>query len=381
MKNIGLLLLCSFSIASFGQKIVPTDTTDILFTGTRINPYLHTYDSTGRFTLSGYIDTYGASYSDENKESEYVKFPTSAPRNNQFGLNILQLSARYESTDFHGTGTLFYGDIPASAWSVKFNPIQEANVGFRVWRKLWLDAGFFRTHIGLESIQPRENMTISFATTSYFEPYFLSGGKLTWAQSEKWSFQLNVFNGFNTFVENNANKAIGASVSYTNKSFQSTFSVIACDESPDGTSVDQTRLYNNWIGVYKTNRWSLGYEVNYGIQTNSTLVDSSKTAFVFSTLLATKYRLTSKLAGYIRYEYFNDLNEILTGPVENQNHQLIGLELNGLTLGIEFKPIPNSYLRLETRYLTATPNERIFYSNGKDLNYRYEFIAGLGVWF
>jgi len=166
----------------FGQvkSLTSKDTVDLTFSGTKINPYSQEYDSTGKWTLSGYIDTYISHYSDTVNSNGFVKFPTIAPRNNQFGLNIIQLSAKYQAKSFRATTTLFTGDCPKAAWSSDFNAIQEANLGFKLCRKLWLDMGFFRTHIGLESIQPRENMTLSLATTTYFEPYFLSGAKSLW---------------------------------------------------------------------------------------------------------------------------------------------------------------------------------------------------------
>lgn len=387
MKNPFLLLASWFILscqgAVFGQIQLTKDTSDLTFTGTRINPYQIEYDSTGKFTLSGYIESYGAFYTDTvSSTSGYAKFPTSAPRSNQFGLNIAQLSMKYESKDFHGTATLFYGDIPDAAWSPKYSMIQEANLGFRVYKKLWLDAGYFRTHIGLESIQPRENIALSLATTTYFEPYFLSGAKLTWVQSKKWSFQLNAFNGFNTYEDNNANKAFGVSVSYSpNDRFSTTFNSLVCDESPDGFNRPQARLYNNLIGIYKSNRWTLGYEFNNGIQQNTGLVDTLTPAQMYSFLLAAKYRVTSKWAVYGRVEKIEDLSEMLTGPIENENHQLVGVNMEGITMGIEYKPIPNSYLRIEGRWLQAAPNEKIFYYQGQSRNHREEILIGLGVWF
>ena len=379
---ICISVLLTFNWSSFAQIQIKKYTSDLTFTGTRINPYQLDYDSTGHFTFSGYIDTYGAYYTDTVGSGGFVKFPTSAPRSGQFGLNILQFSTKYESRFFRGTATVFFGDVAESAWSPKYNLIQEANLGFRIVNKLWLDVGYFRTHIGLESIQPRENMTIGIATTTYFEPYFLSGAKLTYSPSKVWSIQLNAFNGFNNYVENNANKALGISTSYTpNDKFTSTFSSLVCDESPDGFNRDQTRLYSNWIGVYKSNRWSLGYEVNFGLQTNSDLVDSTKTAQMFSFLLATKYRFNSKWAGYARVEHFTDKNEMLTGPIINENHQLVGLDLYGLTFGIEYKPIPNSYVRLEGRILQTATDEKIFQYKGNSTNQREEILFGIGLWF
>ena len=384
MGKISWILIVPF-IFTFAnaQKNIKTDTTDLTFTGTRINPYSIEYDTSGKVKLSGYIDTYYAGYSDTVGPGGFSKFPTAAPRPNQFGLNIAQLSAKYQSNHYRGTATLFFGDTPKSSWSPYYNMIQEANLGFRIYKKLWFDAGFFRTHIGLESIQPRENICISFATTTYFEPYYMSGAKLTWEHSKAWTFQLNAFNGFNNFVENNKNKAVGASVAYTpNDKLNVTFSTIVSDESPDYIKRKMTRNYNNLIMVYNTHRLTIGLEGNFGMQTNSVLKDTTATAYMFSTLAAAKYRITAKWAGYARGEYFTDPNEMLTGPVVNSNHNLTGLDILGGTIGIEYKPIPNSYLRLEFRDLKTSGNaEKIFYYNNMSTNTRYEYIVGLGVWF
>jgi hypothetical protein len=111
------------------------------------------------------------------------------------------------------------------------------------------------------------------------------------------------------------------------------------------------------------------------------LSDTNKTAFIFSSLAAAKYRITPKWAVYTRGEIFSDPNEILTGPVFDANHNLIGIDLLGGTVGIEYKPIPNSYFRVESRLLHTKESESIFYYNDGYRNQRFEFIVGLGLWF
>jgi hypothetical protein len=264
--------------------------------------------------------------------------------------------------------------------------VQEANVGFRIYKRLWIDAGFFRTHIGLESIQPRENMTLSLATTTYFEPYFLSGAKLTWQQSDRLTIQLNVFNSFNQFVETNKNKAVGLSVAYAPSANTSlTFSSLMCDESIPSTSMialqaPQRRVYNNLCFTHRTTHWFIGAEANCGIQQYSQLSDPSKSAYVFSALVAARYRITHRWSTYLRGELFNDKNEILTGPVFNENHAIVGPEIVGLTHGYEYKPIPNSYVRIEGRVL-SNQDGQIFELNGNPSHLRYEVLCGMGVWF
>ena len=354
----------------------------MIFSGTKLNPYSLEYDSTSKVSFSGYIDTYYSYYTDTVNANGYEKFPTTSPRNNSFGLNMLQFGAKYESEKFRGTATVFFGDCPSAAWSNVLNFIQEANVGFKVYKKLWLDAGFFRTHLGLESIQPRENMTLSLATTTYFEPYFLSGAKLTWHHSRKFTIQANVFNSFNQFIETNNNKVLGLSMAYTpNDALNISLSSIVSDESANNFPVSQNRSYTNLYVVYKKQRFILGFEANYGYQEHSKLSNPAKGASMYSSLLAFKYRFTAKFASYLRGEMYSDPDEILTGPVQNENHELVGLDLYGATFGLEYKPIPNSYFRVESRYLHTKSNERIFYYDKHSTNVRYEFLVGIGVWF
>lgn len=368
----------SILLKNNGEKEV-----DLAFEGTRITERDEHYDSTGKITLSGYVSAYYAYYTDSVGLGKYENFPTSAPISNAFSLNMLMISAKYSSTKLRGTFTLHYGDIPSSAWSSQYNLIQEANIGFKIVKGIWFDAGFFRTHLGVESIQPRENITSSISTVTYYEPYYLSGAKLTFHLSSKFSVQVNAFNGFNTFIETNNTKAFGFSAVYdaTDKlSFN--FNSLYCDESPDNQLRKQDRLYNNFYFTYKSKRFDLAGEVNYGIQKNSLLSDTTATANILSTLLVARLRLNKKLSIYSRGEYFKDQNEILTGPVLNEFHKLVGLNLWGVTAGLEVKPIANSYLRFEWRQIqTQDDDEKVFYYNQSYHNQRNEFIAALGFWF
>ena len=376
-----LIAICQLSVAA-QNKISESikDSSDLTFSGTKINPYNIEFDEKGKLTISGYVDCYYAAYSDTINTSGFGKFPTISPRNNQFALNLVQVSAKYISPKFRSTITLFTGDIPRAAWSETHNNIQEANMGFQIYKKLWLDLGFFRTHIGLESIQPRENMTLSLATTTYFEPYFLSGAKLTYQHNDKWNFQINAFNSFNQFVETNKTKAFGISISHNpNEKTSLVYSSIWCDES-SYSNYQKSRIYNNLCMIHKTHKWMIGAEINYGSQKNSVILNDNKNAQMFSSLLAVRYRMTHLWSLYMRGEFFDDPNEILSGPVYNENHNIIGPEIIGGTIGIEFKPIPNSYVRLEHRSL-KNQNGKIFQYHEKSSSYRSEYLFGIGIWF
>lgn len=132
-----------------------------------------------KLEIGAYLSTYYAYYK-EDKLVGYVKHATMAARNNQFGLNMVMISLSYKSKKIRSNVALHYGDIAESTWPSKFNMIQEANAGVELIKNLWLDAGVFRSHIGLESTQPRENITSSMTLANVYEPYFFSGAKLTY---------------------------------------------------------------------------------------------------------------------------------------------------------------------------------------------------------
>lgn len=358
--------------------------TDLTFTGTQLINREDTSIHGGYLVIGGYVSTYYAWYNDASvATSEYQKFPTSAPISNTFGLNIAQLSTRFKSEQARATFTLHFGDIPQSAWSAKYNAIQEANVGVKLAKGLWLDAGYFRTHIGLESIQPRENITTSIALITYFEPYFMSGAKLTYEVNPSFHLQLNAFNSFNTFTENNARKAAGLSGVYApNNALSITLNTLWSDDGVSSDTVKhKNRLYNNLYLTYKTRKITLGFEANLGYQQHSKLTNQAQSATMYSGLIAAKYAVLKNLFVYGRFDAYYDPNEILTGPIYNENHTLIGLETLSYTAGIEFKPMPASYLRFESRYITAAPHESVFEQNNQPSRNRIEIIGALGVWF
>jgi hypothetical protein len=331
--------------------------------------------------ISGYVDVYYSYYSDSTTSNGYEKFPTVAPRSNAFGLNIAQITTKYASEKVRGIITLHYGDIPQSAWSPQFNMIQEANMGLALGRKVWLDAGFFRTHLGCESIQPRENINIGVALTTYFEPYYLSGAKLSYNPIPALMLQASVFNGFNAFVPSNDDKTVGFSATYEcSKRLTAYYNVLLSNERVTSTR-DKIRVYHDFFAVYKSPKIDAAVELNAGTQQRTKLSDSSKTATVISGTFIMKHKFTAKLAWFGRFEFFEDPDEILTGPVYNQYHTIVGINAVAGTLGFEIKPLESAYVRIEGRYLHLTDNEKIFKYDNVLSNVRYECLASMGFWF
>ena len=354
-------------------KIIFEPDSNLVFSGTAINHHLKklVYPE---IKIGGYVSTYFAWYDDETKSNEFVQFPTLAPRNKQFALNMALLSMEYTSKNTRGNIGLHFGDVSQSIWPENFKFVQEANAGIKFFKKFWLDAGFFKTHIGLESFQPRENITSSMSILSYHEPYFFSGAKLTYLVNDKLTLQANVFNGYSDYSDQNDNKVFGFSTVYTmNDNFTLTYNLLSSDESPTTANKSYQRFYNNFYLLYTKNKVTFGLELNYGTQKNSLKTDTTKTASVYSGLIVAKYRLNSKIATYGRLENFSDKDQILSQTVD------IGKYINGTTIGVEYKPQKNAALSAEWRVLQS--DKLIFKQGNYNLNQRNEFILCLDLWF
>lgn len=324
--------------------------------------------------IGGYVSTYYAYYTDETNINGMVQAPAVAPRNKEFGLNMALISLKYNSKNVRGNFGLHYGDIPKAIWPAELNMIQEANAGFRIVKGLWLDAGVFRSHIGVESTQPRENVATSMSLVDNYEPYYFSGAKLTYVLNSKLTLQINAFNSFNTLVDYNKDKLVGFSIVYDpNDKISITYNFVTGDETPDTVSLKQRRYYNDLYATMRFNKLSLTLEANYGWQENSDMKDTSKSAVFYSGVAVLKYQYVKKSSLYLRGEYLSDANRALTGSLA------FGDYVMGTTLGVEYKPFSNVAFSAESRILQA--ENAIFKEKNYKTNQRYEFILCLDVSF
>mgnify|MGYP000869423104 FL=1 len=303
--------------------------------------------------ISGYISTYFAYYDDDTETNDFVQFPTLEPRRDQFSLNMALINMQYQSRDTRAGLALHYGDVPACAWPTTFNLIQEANAGFRVYKKWWLDAGFFKTHIGLESFQPRENITSSMSIPNLFDPYYFSGIKLTYVANSRLNLQVCTFNGYNEYIEDNRNKAFDFSLNYNpNDHISVTYNFLTCDETLDYVKTKHQRYYQNAYATFIYNHFTIGLDANFGIQQNSLLSDTTKTGIVYGGTIVGKYNVAKRFNIYGRVEDFSDPNRILTGSMKTGNY------VCGTTLGFQITPRKNIAFSTEWRILQS--DARIF---------------------
>ncbi|MEP7168655.1 MAG: outer membrane beta-barrel protein [Bacteroidota bacterium] len=365
MMKKTLFFLCVFAILTAGKS------------------FSQPADSTSKLKFSGYVDAYYAYYTDSVGRGNFQKFPSVSPRSEQFGLNAICLTAQYDDEKVRGTVTLHYGDIPVSAWSGTFNNIMEAHGGVRIINKLWIDAGFFRTHVGTEGLLPKENITSSVGVPTYYEPYFESGVRLNYNPTEKIAINLFLLNGFNIYQDNNSKKSFGLLATYAlgDKGNIGISNYTGDDTPGDADSISHLRIFQNLFINYQFNNLKVQLGGDYAVQENSDIAFGNKSAAMYSGVLGLKYQAVDVFAVYARGEIFNDPEGFLSGIIIDKKSRLTGLKLMGGTFGIEYKPMEGSYIRLETRQLIMDEDQQIFKFDGIEENHRTEILLNLGVSF
>ncbi len=340
-------------------------------------------DSATSFKIGGYADVYYAGYSDSLGPGKLQKFPAISPRSNSFGVNVAQATMQYNSYRLRSTITLQAGDLPSAAWSPVYNFIQEANVGVRLSKTLWLDGGFFKTHIGTESLLPKDNIASSVSMITFFEPWWQAGGRLTYTPNERFQIALYVVDGYNEFVAANRKKAIGLAISYAlGLKGSISYNNFISDNTPDNYPVAHSRFLNNLVFNYEfSKKFKIQAGFDFISQQHSVLSDTNKTAYIYSYILTARYQFAKSWGIYSRGERYNDPQGFLSGVVVNTTGKLTGYMMNGLTLGLEYKATDNSYIRFEGRELYMASGEDLFYTDGKYVNKRGEVMVTMGIWF
>ncbi|UII31270.1 porin [Fulvivirga ulvae] len=332
-----------------------------------------------QLTISSYVDAYSATHNTQSPQQDFQPYTAVGARDNSLGVNIAQIGLNFENDHIRSEVIFHAGDIPLATWSSDYQYLQAANVGMKLSEGLWLDAGFFSTHLGTESFLPKNNNLSSIAVLTYNEPFYQSGAKLSWDVSETWYVEGWVLNGYHSFVDNNDSKSVGVLVNYNISDNTSiTYTNLYGRENDDDFPLKQRRFYQN---VYLDQNWNdqvfLTIGLDYATQTNSDIDNIEDPAGLFGGLITARYQFSPKWSVTGRGELINDESGFVTGLIPDTDGGQKGLELFGVTMGTEYRPVEQAYLRAEFRYLEAKDNLELFF-DGEPTNSRVEFLITLG---
>lgn len=338
-----------------------------------------------QLSFTGCIDAYYAYYTDSLGQNNFQQFPSVSPRSNQFGLNTIMFTADYVSQNVRATTSIHLGDIANSSWSSTYNHIMEAHAGFKLCKKVWLDAGIFRTHVGTEGLLPKENIASSISVGTYYEPYYESGIRFNYAANNDLTLNLFVLNGYNLIEDNNHKKSLGLLVNYkVDDRINIGYSNYTGDDSPIADTASHLRIHNCAFVNYQSYKFKAQIGGDFCFQQNVMTLNgnsNSPNATMMSGVLSLKYACGHHISIYARGEMFNDpegfMSMLFTDSLNNQT----GLNINGITAGVEIQPTENSYIRIESRELMAAEEQELFYWNADFSNKRFEYMINFGLSF
>lgn len=266
---------------------------------------------------------------------------------NQLAVNLALLGVRYTGARVRGTFAIqagTYADANYAAEPAFFKNIYEAWGGVRVAQNLWLDAGIFLSHIGLEGPNSRDNLTLTRSIMAENSPYYEAGAKLTYDKGQKWLFSVLALNGWQVIRDRNQNKSFGTQVQFrpsTKVLLNSSTFVGEGRNVPDSLGVRLRYFHNFFITYDPSANWKMSGAFDTGWQEK--LDGQGGYDNWQGGSLIVRRRLWSRAGLVGRVEYYRDPAGVLAPT------RVGGLHTTGYSLGFDYLPVPRVILRAEVK--------------------------------
>jgi len=312
-------------------------------------------DTARTVTWGAFIDTYYAW--DFNQPTTLDRaFTTQPARHNEFNVNLAHVDVRLSGSRTRGRLALQAGTSVQSNYAGEprvgaisgpdlARNIQEAVIGLRAGRKVWIDAGIYLSHIGQESWISRDNPTYTRSLIADYSPYYETGVKATWGASGKLTAQLHVLNGWQNISETNRSKALGVRIDYAASPHASLgYSNFIGNEAPD-TAPARPRVFNEILAFLTRDPINLWVTIDYGTQRRGPAAGSSSW-WGAAAIVRAKLSPTVSVSG--RLERYDDPDGVIvtTGTANPFN-------VTSGSLGIDVAPSAGALWRTEMRGYAA----------------------------
>jgi hypothetical protein len=355
MKKLLLALVLGLCTSAFGQ--IPDSA----------------WQAAPQISWGGYIETY-YTYNFNQPASGNVPYLYNYTRHNEFNVNNALIRGTYATDRVRANLGLMAGTYAAANYAAEdpmFRHLYDANMGFRLAKGLWLEAGIRgSSHIGFESAASQDNWTLSRSLISENTPFFESGAWLTWDPNPKWTFCAHLLNGWQNIRETNKSKAGGTQITFRpSDKLTLNSSTFIGNEKPD--SMPQLRLFHNFYAIWQaTDKFGIALGYDIGTQKNP-----ARTLWNVwqGTALLLRYGITDKWKVTARGEYYSDpTNIIVSAPGK--------YEVLGYSLNLDYLPADNMMFRIEGRNFSA--QDKIYVNkDGAPVNTSPQITASLLIAF
>jgi len=297
-------------------------------------------------TFSGFVDVYYAYDFGHSRDDERPRFLYQYDRHSEVDLNLGLVKLDHEKEKVRAAFGLMAGTY-AQANLINepelLRNVYEARVGMKLSRTkdLWLDAGIFSSHIGLESAIGIDNWTLTRSIVAENSPYYLSGAKLTWKPSGRLELAGLFLNGWQRIrrVQNDI-PCFGTQVLWTmKKNMKLDWSTFLGSDTPD--SLGLFRVFNNLWWSCEGPKWGVQLGADAGAQESPVSEEWDSWA---GALAIVRRKWNDRCSSVLRAEYYTDPRQVIvpTGTAH-------GLTTIGYSLGVDLKVMEDAFIRLEGR--------------------------------
>ena len=266
---------------------------------------------------------------------------------NQIAVNLALLGARYQGERVRGTFAIQTGTYPDANYAAEpgvFKNIYEAWGGVRLAKSLWLDAGIFLSHIGLEGPNSRDDLTLTRSIMADNSPYYEAGAKLTYDPGKRWLVSVLALNGWQVIRDRNQNEAVGTQVQFRPSAkwlLNSSTFVGEGRNLPDSLGVRLRYFHDFYLTYDPSPKWKLALAFDAGWEERAG-GQSGYNAWQGGALIV-RHRLSERTGAVARVEYFHDPAGVLAPTRAG------GLRTVGYSLGYDYLPVPRVILRAEVK--------------------------------
>ncbi len=330
-------------------------------------------DSISPLAFSGYAELY-YSYDFSNPENhEKPNFIYNHKRHNELNLNLAFAKASYNKENIRGNLAIMFGNY--AQYNMSAEPtwaqfIYEGNLGVKLSKKnnFWLDAGILPSHIGFESAVGADCWTLTRSILAENSPYFETGLKLSYtSKNEKLNTAFFVLNGWQRIRKPDAiqKPSFGIQVNYKpNNKLTLNYSNFIGSDKPD--SLNSFRLFHNLYAIYEPTS-KLGFTLGFDIGTDK--YNLTNYGYWYSPVLIVRYTLNSKNKLALRFEYYNDIKQILI-----TTNTLNGFQTFGTSLNYDYQINKNLLWRTECKMYHAS--DKLFLNNN---NQNFNLTTSLSI--
>jgi hypothetical protein len=345
-------------------------------------------DTTWRVTFGGFVDAYyaydfGEPAGLDRAFGNGATFTTQPARHNEFNVNLAYVEALVTAPRVRGRLALQAGTAVQSNYAAEpaigtvsgpplARHLQEAYAGVQVVPTLWIDAGIFYSHMGLESWASKDNLTYTRSLVAEYSPYYSTGVRAIWNVSPALVAHVHVVNGWQNISETNEDKGVGVRLDLT-ASPAATLTYYGFLNSEAG---GRRRLFNG-VGAKLTPTASVTLlaQLDYGTIEQADAALDNSTWYGFTVI--GRAQLSPAVAVAARVERYDDEDQvnIATGLAS-------AFRGNGASLGVDVTPYPRIMWRTEARGFFT--DDRVFPEADEPalLSDRSVFVVtSLAIWF